>query len=214
MRKAYQMVDAAAAKITSRMHREFRQNRLAHFDEMNIVGVKKHVAKLYKNTEKIIRNEFLAILNPLYQEIYDEALALGFDGKPEELDEGWIEEFFEEYNPVTKYVFKNELVRKEARLFEDLVATVGTPAADKMQSYRTAENLLKRQITQYGIELEDAVTKVAFRDAGVEKVMWVTEDDDKTCEICIPLDGEIFPLKEAPPKQHYHCRCYLIPVRG
>ena len=208
------MVDAAAAKITKRVHREFRQNRLAHFDEMNRVGVKKHVAKLYKNTEKIIRNEFLAILNPLYKEIYDEALALGFDGKPEELDEGWIEEFFEEYNPVTKYVFKNELVRKEARLFENLIAVKGSLGTDKFTSYKTAENLLARQVKQYAIELEDSVTKAVYQDAGVKKVMWVAEDDHKTCAVCNELDGAVFDLEDAPPKQHYHCRCYLIPVKG
>ena len=201
-------MDAAAAKITSKLSKEFRHNRLALFDDMNVIGVKKHVAKLYQKAEKTIKQEFLSILNPLYKEIYDEALAMGFDGDPRDLDEGWIEEFFEEYNPVTKYVFKREMGRKESRLFESLVAST----AERIQSYKTAENLLKRQVKQYAIELEDSVTKTAFRDAGVEKVMWVTEMDHKTCSVCSELDGEIFDLKDAPPKQHYHCRCYLIPV--
>ena len=192
-----------------KLHKEFRHNRLALFDEMNVVGVKKHVRKLYKNTFKIIKNEFLAVLNPLYQEIYDEALALGFDGDLRDLDEGWIEEFFDEYNPVTKYVFRNEMERKESRLFESLVAST----AERIGSFKTAENLLNRQVKQYAIELEDAVTKVAFKDAGVEKVRWVAEDDYKTCGVCSDLDGEVFDLKDAPPKQHYHCRCYLVPVR-
>ena len=203
------MVDEAAARITSKISKEFRHNRLALFDEANVLGVKKHVARLYKNTFKIVKNEFLAILNPLYKEIYDEALALGFDGDLRDLDEAWIEEFFDEYNPVTKYVFRSELGRKESRLFESLVAS----AAERTQSYKTAENLLKRQVKQYAIELEDAVTKLAFKDAGVEMVQWVAENDYKTCGVCSELDGQIFELKDAPPKQHYHCRCYLIPVR-
>ena len=176
---------------------------------MNVIGVKKHVSKLYKDTYKIIKKEFVSILNPLYKEIYDEAIALGFDGDPQDLDEAWIEEFFEEFSPVTKYVFKSELSRKQSRLFESLVAST----AERMQSYKTAENLLKRQVQQYGIELEDTVTKVAFGDAGVEQVKWVAEHDLKTCGICSELDGQIFPLEEAPPKQHYNCRCYLVPVR-
>ena len=174
-----------------------------------MLRIKRHITGLYEKSEKIIRNEFLAILNPLYREIYEEALALGFDGKPEELDEGWIEEFFEEYNPVTKYVFKNEMVRKKSRLFESVVAST-----DRLGSYKTAENLLKRQVAQYAIELEDAVTKVAFKAAGVEKVQWVTEQDHRTCGVCSELDGVVFPLEEAPPKQHYQCRCYLVPVKG
>jgi SPP1 gp7 family putative phage head morphogenesis protein len=203
------MVDEAAAKITSKIHREFRHNRLALFDETNVVGVKKHVAKLYKNTFKIIQKEFLSILNPLYREIYDEAAALGFDGDPRDLDEAWIEEFFEEFSPVTKYVFRNEMERKESRLFESLVAST----AERTGSYKTAENLLKRQVAQYGIELEDSVAKTAFRDAGVKTVKWVAEHDHKTCGVCSELDGAVFDLEDAPPKQHYHCRCYLIPVR-
>ena len=181
---------------------------MALFDETNVVGVKKHTKKLYEKAFQIIQKEFLSILNPLYREIYDEALALGFDGDMRDLDEAWIEEFFEEYNPVTKYVFKSEMGRKESRLFESLVAST----AERFQSYKTAENLLARQVKQYAIELEDSVTKTAFKDAGVGKVQWVTEHDHKTCGVCSELDGEVFNLEDAPPKQHYHCRCYLIPV--
>ena len=175
------------------------------FDELNIPGVKKHVRKLYKDVYKTIKKEFVAILNPLYQEIYDEALALGFDGDLRDLDEAWIEEFFDEYNPVTKYVFSNELERKESRLFEALVAS----SAEKLQSYKTAENLLTRQINQYSIDLEDAVAKTVYKDVGVEKVIWNAEQDHKTCGVCSELDGQVFDLKDAPAKQHINCRCYL-----
>ena len=177
---------------------------------MNVIQTKKHVSKLYKLSFQIIKKEYLKILQPLYQELYEEALALGFDGDPRDLDIGWLEEFFEEYNPVTKYVFRNELGRKESRLLEALVAS----SLEKAKSYQTAEKLLVRQVKQSAIELEDSLTKRAFRDAGVKKVQWVAESDHKTCGICSDLDGEVFLLKDAPPKQHYHCRCYLIPVAG
>ena len=203
------MTDKAAAKIAKKISQEFRHNRLALFDEMSVMATKKHVAKLYSKTLKIIQKEFLSILNPLYREIWEEALALGFDGEPSSLDEGWIEDFFKEYNPVTKYVFKNELGRKQSRLFESLVAS----STERIQSYKTAENLLKRQVAQYSIDLEDSVTKKVFRDMGVGDVLWVAEQDHKTCGVCSELDGEIFPLEDAPPKQHYHCRCYLIPMK-
>lgn len=203
------MADEAAAKITTKIHREFKHNRLALFDEANVIGIKKHVHKLYKKVYAAIKKEFVVILNPLYQEIYDEALALGFDGDLRDLDEVWIEEFFSEYNPVTKYVFANEIGRKESRLFEALVAS----SADKMMSYRTAENLLIRQVKQYAIDLEDSVAKVVYKDVGVKKVIWNAEDDYKTCGVCTELDGQVFELSDAPPKQHYHCRCYLVPVK-
>ena len=209
MRKPYKLSDEAAAKITSKIQREFRHNRLALFDELNIVGVKKHVDKLYKTVYKIVKKEFTAILDPIYQEIYDEAIALGYDGEMTDLDEGWVEDFFTEYNPVTKYVFKNEIDRKKSRLFEALVATT----LERYQSYKTAENLLKRQVKQYSIELEDAIARVVYKDVGVTEVMWVAEDDHKTCGVCRDLDGQVFPIDDAPPKQHYNCRCYYIPVK-
>ena len=176
---------------------------------MNIVGVKKHINKLYKDTYKIIKNEFVAILNPIYQEIYDEAIALGFDGDLRDLDEAWIEEFFDEYNPVTKYVFSNEIDRKKSYLFEALVSD---PTV-KHQSYAKAEKNIIGQIKQYAIDLEDAIAKVVYEDTGVEKVQWVAEKDSRTCGVCNSLDGEIFDLDKAPDKQHYNCRCYLVPVK-
>lgn len=53
----------------------------------------------------------------------------------------------------------------------------------------------------------------AHKARGVEKVQWVAEDDDKTCGVCNALDGEVFPIIEAPPKAHHNCRCYYIPVK-
>jgi SPP1 gp7 family putative phage head morphogenesis protein len=82
----------------------------------------------------------------------------------------------------------------------------------KEQSYKTAENLLIRQIKQYAIDLEDAIAMVVYEDTGVKKLQWVAEDDYKTCGDCKELDGEIFDLDKAPDKLHHNCRCYLIPI--
>jgi hypothetical protein len=73
---------------------------------MNVLAVKRHVHKLYQSIDKAVKKEFMNVLKPLQTEIYDEALALGFDGVLRDLDQGWIEEFFEEFDPVTGYVFK------------------------------------------------------------------------------------------------------------
>lgn len=197
------------AKITKKLNQQFRHNRLALFDEMNVVGVKKHINKLYKDIYKIVKKEFLAIANQIYQEIYDEAIALGFDGDLRNIDEAWIEEFFDKYNPVTKYVFSNEIDRKQSYLFE---AIISDPTFI-LQSYAKAERLIIGQIEQYAIELEDDIARVVYEDTGVEKVRWVAEKDSRTCGVCISLDGEIFDLDKAPDKQHYNCRCYLVPVK-
>jgi SPP1 gp7 family putative phage head morphogenesis protein len=207
-RKPYRIANAAAERITKQISKQFRHNRLALFDEMNIVQTRKHVKRLYKNVYSTVKKEFAEIINPIYQETYNEALEAGFEGDPRDLDESWIEEFFEEYNPVTKYVFNNEIGRKESRLFEALVAS----KEDKLQSYKASERLLANQIKQYTIELEDAVLLMAYEDAGVRKVRWIAEDDSKTCSDCNELDDQVFDLDDVPPKQHLNCRCYLIPV--
>ena len=152
--------------------------------------------------------EFIAVANSIYQDIYDECIEMGFDGDIRDIDEAWIEEFFDRYNPVTKYIFSNEIDRKRSRLFEALVAN----ELDRFRSYKDAERLITQQVRQYSIELEDAIAMTVYEDTGVKKVQWVAEDDHKTCGVCNELDGQIFELKDAPPKQHYNCRCYLIPI--
>ena len=209
-RPPYQVTDVAVGKITTKLRREFRHNRLALFDEMNVVQIKKHIGKLYKSAYNIIKGEFAAIINPVIQGIEEEAIDMGFDGDIRDLDEAWIEEFFDEYNPVTKYVFSNELDRKESRLFEALVSNV----EERHKSYQTAENLLVRQVKQYAIDLEDAIAKVVYEDSDVKKVQWNAENDHRTCDICGELDGMIFELKDAPPKVHINCRCWYTPVKG
>ena len=134
---------------------------------------------------------------------------MGFDGDLGDIDEAWIEEFFKEYSPVTKYVFHNELERKFSRLFEALVADLES----RLESYQSAEKLIISQVKQSAIEFEDELAKEVYKKFGVEKVKWVAEHDHKTCGDCSELDGQIFELHDVPPKQHYRCRCWLTPVK-
>ena len=176
---------------------------------MNVVQVKKHVHKLYKDVFKIIQKEFLSVVDSICAEIYGETLSMGFEGEVREMGIDWLESFLDKYNPVTKYVFRNEMDRKESRLFEALVSAM----EERYQSYATAENLLVRQIKQGVIDLEDEIEMEVYEDLGVEKVQWVAEDDHKTCGECRALDGEIFDIDNAPDKAHLNCRCYYIPVK-
>ena len=50
--------------------------------------------------------------------------------------------------------------------------------------------------------------KIFYRQVGVKKVRWITAHDDRTCDICRPLDGKVFGIDEVegPPK-HPGCRC-------
>jgi len=47
----------------------------------------------------------------------------------------------------------------------------------------------------------------------IENVRFTAIIDRKTTDICISLDGEVFPLKEAPlPPLHFRCRSMLMPI--
>ena len=50
-----------------------------------------------------------------------------------------------------------------------------------------------------------------YKQGNVEKVQWVTALDDRTCEECESLDGQIFALGKHPsPPIHPMCRCTLV----
>ncbi len=57
--------------------------------------------------------------------------------------------------------------------------------------------------------------KVFYRDVGIQKVKWLTAQDERTCPECAPLDGKIFKIDDAPgPPCHPGCRCALVSVIG
>ncbi len=196
-------------KITSQIHKQFRHNRLAKFDEMNVLQTKKHINTLYARTYKDIIKEFNAVFDDLIKYIYEFALDYGFDGEISELQNNFVEELFSEYNPVMKYVFNREYNRKRDRLFESLIAYPGGTE----QSYKTAENLLIRQITEFSVLYTDNVMLAVYEELGVQYVKWVTEEDSRVCHICRDLDGTVYKITDAPEKAHPNCRCYLIPYK-
>ncbi len=52
-----------------------------------------------------------------------------------------------------------------------------------------------------------------YKDAGVKKVEWVAAVSDRTCEICMALNGRIFDINTvSPPPAHPCCRCSLLSV--
>lgn len=54
-----------------------------------------------------------------------------------------------------------------------------------------------------------------YKAAGVTQVQWKTAEDERTCEICDPMDGDIEDIDDAPPlpaSTHPNCRCLWQPV--
>lgn len=153
----------------------------------------------------------VAAYQDMAERVYEEN-----DG-PDMLAEAWILEILDDYDPVVKYVFTNELERKGSRLAEGIIAvselskkpTVNTPAVkkefDKGLSYATW------QTDVFTVTVEDAARVQAFKDNGVKRVRWHTEEDEAVCEVCEKRNKKVYPIDAIPTKPHPNCRCWVTP---
>lgn len=155
---------------------------------------------MYKELEKQAEKAFLELAREKYQDIVE-------NEKDRTINSAWITALLFAYNAVTKYVFKHEVERKQARLAEAVIAS-----DSKMQELITARNLWVRQVKQYTIDIEDAAMLAGYKTLGVKKVRWVAEIDGRECSICRQRNGKVYPLTKVPAKPHYNCRCYVVPV--
>ena len=82
-------------------------------------------------------------------------------------------------------------------------------AADFNISYNRADALFRTETSKF---YNNAAID-SYKEAGLSEVEWLTEEDDRTCEICGPLDGKRYPINQPPViPSHPRCRCTLLPV--
>ena len=158
------------------------------------------IKRLYSDLSKANEDALLDIAREAYLAANPEAKKVP--------DRKWLLAFLLGYNPVTKYVYEHEVDRKRARLTEAIIA-VGV----KQQEFITAFNLFWKQTAQYGIDVTDASTLKAYKDMGVKKVRWKTEEDNRVCKTCKDRNNKIYPISKLPSKPHYNCRCWFEAVK-
>lgn len=203
----YDTADKAIRDMNRRNLRAFDRLKILAFDELNIMH---SVTKVYDDSVKLAKLRYLQIAT----DAYIEALVMtGMARKKAEkkaeddITEDWILDMLEEYDPVTLYQFIPEAERKKHRLIEALIASHNkNEEIDKALRYWTL------QIAQYAITSVDEATLAGFKETGVKKVRWVTQEDEKVCRVCNDRDGKIYPIGKVPPKPHYNCRCYIMPI--
>lgn len=73
----------------------------------------------------------------------------------------------------------------------------------------------KQLLRSSNIDANNQASSAAFSDNNqVVYLKWVTQNDDKVCDICEPMDGNVYKVEDAPTPQvdsHYNCRCGLEP---
>ena len=76
-------------------------------------------------------------------------------------------------------------------------------------SYHRAETLVRTEL----VHIQTRAAEQRYKDYGIEQVEVLVSIDDRTCEECAALDGQVFPINAAPILPlHPNERCCLIPV--
>lgn len=203
----YDAADKAIRAMNRQNLKEFNKLKLAKWDELNVVRM---VNKTYDDSVRMAERRYYEIAFEAFIVAMLEAKVANRDSTrmaEDTITNDWILDMLEEVDPVTLYAFLPETERKKQRLIEALaVAHNRNAEIDKALRYWT------RQVGQYADNSVFRARLEAFRRAGIEQVIWVTQEDDRVCEDCEPLDGQIFDVDNVPDPPHYGCRCRLIPV--
>ena len=160
-------------------------------DELHVIDITKRLYdRISKETERVLRR----IAKQKYKELTGEDFLVGM----------WLTGFLNESNPLTGYIWRNDIDRKRQYFTESVLSGEQIDkAAKKALRYWYGSQ------KQYADLVTDAAAMQAYIDTQTEFVEWVTADDEKVCHICNSRSGKIYPLKNAPKKPHYNCRCYL-----
>ena len=207
MTDLYATADRAIKSMNRENLKAFGRLKLAKRDEINVIRA---VGTVYDESAALARKRYLEIAKDAYVRAMVEA---GKSRKEAERDAWeditmlWLLGLLEDVDPVMMYSFATETERKKQRLIEAL-----SVAENKSQEIDRALRAWTVQVAQFA---DNAVYRAridAFRAAGIESVMWVTQEDNRVCRDCDELNGQIFQIDEIPPPQHPHCRCYVVPA--
>lgn len=203
----YKLLDKLLAEEMKRIRVSFNHLGSMGFDELNVINTRKATQNMY--------NGFLKDNEGIYLKVARDAYKRATDGsKKVEIDREWLVGVLAGYNLVTGYLYNREADRKRLRLNEQILTAREYGNRQMFQdSLRRSANLWWTQTSQYGISVVDEATIKGFKDMGVKRVQWIAADDEKTCPTCGARDNKIYRINKIPPKPHYGCRCYVVPVK-
>ena len=210
--KPYEVSDKAIKQLNKTALKrltELKSSLLAdNFDELNVLnGIDYLYSELDKDNRRKYRELFIAqyIICFMYitkrrpdEDILDEIVDM------------YLEDILSTPNGVTHYIYDAEVYRKRDRAKEAVISVDGN--LYKQLELDKALRLWAQMTAQYADEVNDAATIRAYKDAGVDYVKWHTEDDDRVCEHCEPMDGKLYAIDEVPERPHWRCRCWITPV--
>ncbi|MBP5718426.1 MAG: minor capsid protein [Abditibacteriota bacterium] len=205
----YEYMDNVLKALQERYIALFEKLNTLPIDELNAIPPTK---KLYDQLLKLVKKWYLLIAAHAYRDGWAAAEAKGKKKKEPDLE--WLLFLLSEENPdpVTKYAFIPEAERKQGRLAEAISAS--RTQAERKEEIRKGMKYWTFQSTCGGVRVVDEATQKAYKDAGIKRVRWITQEDEKVCAVCHKRNMKIYPIDAIPPKPHPNCRCYTIPYRG
>ena len=202
----YKLLDKLLANEMKRIRASFNYIGSMGFDELNVVNTRKATQKMFDG--------FLKDNEGIYLKVARDAYKRATESEKANIDREWLVGVLAGYNLVTGYLYNKEAERKRLRLNEQILTAREYGNRQMLhESLRRSANLWWTQTTQYGISVVDEATIKGFKDMGVKRVRWIAADDEKTCPTCGARDDKIYPINKIPPKPHYGCRCYVVPVK-
>ena len=196
MRNPYSKTDKTIAYLNKQYAKLFC--RVTSFDELNVIEVSHEI---YDEAVKVTEREATRLVKSVYENTSENNKMSG------ESALAFVLALMLAYNPVTKYIYKNEIERKRSRFVEGVIASDAP-----REEIELAKRLLIATNKQFADDVTfDAVVK-AYADDGVKRVRWVTAADDRRCTECGSRHGKVYEIDKIPQKPHLHCRCYVEKV--
>lgn len=211
----YRYLDKLLEIEKKKVRTEFNRLSVTGFDELNVINTRKATQALFDKFLADNERLFLLSVKDAYKKAIKQAKAEGFSGEESEVGADLVAMVLGGYNFTTGYLYRKEADRKRLRLNEQIfTAREYNDRTMYQDGLRKAAGLWWRQTVQYGISMVDEATIKGFKDMGVKKVRWIAADDEKTCPTCGERDDKVYRLNKIPPKPHYGCRCYIVPVKA
>lgn len=196
MKTPYSATDKTIAYLNKQYGKLFR--KVTAFDELNVIQVSHEI---YDTVYELVKREATRLADTVYRKYRRAQEESNFDSA------AWVLLLLVAYNPVTKYIFENEIERKRARFAEGVIAS-DTPT----EEVALAKRLLAGLNAQFMDDVTHETLIQVFKDNGVKRVRWVTSPDDRRCKHCASRHGKIYPVDKIPTKPHIHCRCWVEEV--
>ena len=112
MANPYDKTDKTIAYLNKQYSKLFR--KLTSFDELNVIEVSHEI---YNEVLKLVEQESIRLVKAVYDSYSENNTISVADAT------AFVLALMLAYNPVTKYVFKNELERKRSRFAEGVIAS-------------------------------------------------------------------------------------------